>query len=160
MDKLPLSCSGLTRYALALMYCVYEKRSAILCQDPKKLLTLSRQYMAPSSAPSKLFNISTRDNCEEKKGNGSGGRARFSIRMRERQRRTRADHPLDDKIYLSIIRHGDRKLHQFAGRMVLSGLNGENWERMHYRLTNGPLPAYICKIGSSKVVHPSWLSTY
>jgi hypothetical protein len=84
----------------------------------------------------------------------------FSIRMWKRQRRTRADQRLNDKIYHSIVRHRDGKLHQFARRMVLSGLDGENLEIMHYRLINGPLPANMYIMGPSKVVHPSWSSTY
>lgn len=86
--------------------------------------------------------------------------ASFNVRMRKRQRGTRADHPLNDKIYFSIIRHRDGKLHHIARRMVSSGLNVENGESMHYRLINGPLPANMYIIGSSKVVHPSSLSTY
>jgi hypothetical protein len=97
---------------------------------------------------------------KKKKGAEAEGGRVFSIRMRKRQRRTRADHPLNDKIYLSIIRYRDGKLHHVARRMVSSGLNGENWESMHYLLTNGPLPANMYITGSSKVVHPSWLSTY
>src|SRR6266851_1934183 len=31
---------------------------------------------------------------------------------------------------------------------------------MHYRLTNGPFPAYMYRMGPSKVVHPSCSSTY
>jgi hypothetical protein len=38
-----------------------------LCGDPRKILTLSLQYMAPFSAPSKPFNISTRDIYKKRK---------------------------------------------------------------------------------------------